>query len=173
MCLDTNGHTTTHFYTLAAQVTSTLFGRNESKTTTWRAGARFFPLKLPAQLRPVLFTELASGLCAVAAGCVICLPDHFLVKLPKTVKLHQKEESVLITQVFAKFFTTWMSPLHNGDSWWVTPLIFFIWSNLISAPILDSVTRGRIFSKVWNWMTFQQVAKASGKSVKKADNCSL
>lgn len=167
MCLDTNWHTTTHFYTLAAQVTSTLFGRNKSKTTTWKAGPRFFPLKLPVQLRPVLFTDLASrGLFVVAAGCATCLPDRFLAKLPKKSEVTSEGEfsdySSHTRYCQVSVCTTWMSPLHNGGCWWVTSLIFSMWRNLNSAPMLDDVTRERdFFSKVWNWITLQQVAKAS------------
>lgn len=141
MCLDTNRHTTTHFYTLAAQVTSTLFERYKSKTTTWKAGLRFFPLKLPVQFRPIPFTEPVNGLFAVAAGCAICLPDHFWLTCWKKVGYVRgwrarsfSECSVLwsfsecssnthCSQV--SVFTTWTGPLHNGDSWWVMSLIMF------------------------------------------------
>lgn len=154
MCLDTNRHTTTHFYTLAAQVTSTLFERYKSKTTTWKAGLRFFPLKLPVQFRPIPFTEPVNGLFAVAAGCAICLPDHFWLTCWKKLVTSEDGEpdlsvnaacyghSVSAHQIHiaAKFLSSQPEQAHCitetvGE---LCHWLFFMWI-LNPAPMLDDV----------------------------------
>lgn len=76
--------------------------------------------------------------CCYHQSCLLILPAAFLLWLlvaqsvylttfwlscqkKRLIYIRRRSHSVITHHVF----TTWMSPLHNGDSWWVMSLMCF------------------------------------------------